>query len=151
KVVLRQGAGRQLLDPKQEKEEARRSLGSLQPVPRTSFGGYSAEDPHELADHLDRDVRKIFKWQNVWRVAGTLGNNPPAAPGLKREVMKLQDEKYAGALRETFLQPGQRIEVRLRNEGAEDLWVTVLFLDADFGIRELLSDSLESKKLLATR
>jgi hypothetical protein len=140
KVVLWQGQGRKLLDPKDEKLEAESSRVAGQPVPRRAFGGYAPDDAKELAGQLDRDLQKIYKWQNVWRIAGTLNGTAEGNDnyGLKLAVEKLDSNKQdAGPLRETFVDPGQHIEIRLTNDGGEDLWVTMLYLDANFGIQKL--------------
>jgi hypothetical protein len=148
KAVLWQGEGRTLLDPKREREDAEKSRVAGQPVPRTAFGGYPADDPEKLATDLNRDLQKIYKWQNVWRIAGTLGDSGAEGNdyGLKLEVVKLQGDKEAGPLRDNTVDPGQRIEIRLKNEGNEDLFVTLLYLDANFGIQSVFSDSVEKKQ-----
>jgi hypothetical protein len=148
KAVLWQGEGRKLLDPKQEKEDAETSRVAGQPVPRVAFGGYPADDPKQLANDLDRDLPKIYKWQNVWRIAGTVGDGAAGADdyGLKMDIVKLQGDKEAGPLRDTVVVPGQRIEIRLRNEGNEDLFVTLLYLDANFGIQTVFSDAIGKKE-----
>jgi hypothetical protein len=103
---------------------------------RRAFGGYAPDNAKDLAGELNRDLQRIYKWQNVWRIAGTLdgaaGNDNY---GLKLEVAKLDGNKDAGLLQGTLVDPGQRIEIRLKNDGEEDLWITALYLDANFGIR----------------
>jgi hypothetical protein len=42
-------------------------------------------------------------------------------------------------LRDTMLRPGAEMQLRCRNTGAEHLWVTALFLDANYGIDILFS------------
>jgi hypothetical protein len=148
KAVLWQGEGRKLLDSQREREDAETARVAGQPVPRLAFGGYSADDPKQLAADLNRDLQKIYKWQNVWRIAGTLGDSGARGNdyGLKLEVIKLEGDKEAGPLRENVVDPGQRVEIRLKNEGNDDLFVTLLYLDANFGIQTVFSEAIERKQ-----
>jgi hypothetical protein len=153
KAILWQGEGRKLLDPNQEKEEAEKSRVAGQPVPRMAFGGYPVNDPKELAGDLNRDLQKIYKWQNIWRIAGTVADGTASGNnyGLAMEVVKLDGDREAGPLRETAVDPGQRIEIRLKNEGNDDLFVTLLYLDANFGIQTVFSDSIEKKQPVSVK
>ncbi|MFO0959125.1 MAG: caspase family protein [Isosphaeraceae bacterium] len=115
---------------------------------------YPAQTGERLAAGLTRDLRKIFRWQNLWRVAGAMGNNPPQSRdlGLHIEVKVLRGEGDREGIRledRPVLNPGQWIEIRLRNDGPDDLWVTLLALDARFGIQDVPVVSIPARS--ATR
>jgi hypothetical protein len=150
KVVLQHGEGR-TIDPRDQQSGERPRAERFLP-PQKSFGGYPANDAQDIARQLDRDLRKIFTWHNVWRVAGTVGNNPSTSDDLKFEVVKLKDKDAPDGplLNGGPVAPGQRIEIRLRNEGTQDLWVTLLFLDPNLGI-QVLSTSIKAGRSLAPR
>jgi hypothetical protein len=115
------------------------------------FEEYSAEPGDRLTAGLERDFQKIFRWQNLWRVTGALGNNPPPGRdlGLRIEVKVLSGPgDRNGRLLENrpVLRPGQWIEVRVVNDGKDDLWVTLLALDSRFGIQDIPVVSIPAKK-----
>jgi hypothetical protein len=150
KVQLRQGDGRSSVDSKEDALAAKaRAQGKG--ATRTIFGKYDADDPKAIAQGLDRDLVKIFTWQNVWRIAGA-GKNEDAddSPSLKVEVVKLKGKATPDGTLDpaATVKPGQRIELRLKNEGYDDLWVTVLFLDANFGIDVFFSDGVKAQAAL---
>jgi len=109
---------------------------------------YDLQDPVRLAGRLALDLQKVFKWQNVWRVAGEFGKGPSSGrgQGLDLEVRKLAgpNERTGEPLAGRPLRPGDWIEIRLANSGQENLWVTLLYLDPNFGIREIPVGSLEA-------
>ena len=76
-----------------EDQLARKAAGQGKPVSRVIFGKYDAGDPRKLAAGLERDLHKIFTWQNVWRVAGSLGARDDEGPDLKFEVLRLKDKR----------------------------------------------------------
>lgn len=105
---------------------------------------YSCENPEDLTLELARDLRKIYNWQNVWRVAVTMQQGD-AGQDLQFHVNTPAANANAGAERLAHvLQPDQRIELNLQNDGFDDQWLTLLYLDADFGIHVWLSTSLKS-------
>lgn len=110
------------------------------------YGQYAADDPQQLAAELERDLRKIYTWHNVWRIAGTL--DQPVNAALQLDVKRLgttgADEDHII----TQLQPGERIEVKLTNEGIDDMTVTLLFLDANFGISRWYTAGLRAGESL---
>src|SRR5262249_11346659 len=89
KVQLREGDGRSSIDPREEALLAKKAK-SGKPLRRRVFGDYDADNPREGAQQLGRDLRKIFTWQNVWRVAAA-AQQPPnaedAAPAGKPDVV----------------------------------------------------------------
>ena len=148
-VLLYQGQGRKLAPAVVGGDSGRRA--GLPPaggpdVPRKVFAAYPAGDPSALASALERDLPKVFKWQNIWRVVGGVtAQDGGETHGLRFEVALLKDENdHSGGqlLQSPVLRDGQEMEFRLKNEGVEDLWVTLLYLDANLGIEQYWSGSL---------
>ena len=118
--------------------------------PRKVFGVYPVTDAKALTDSLSRDLPKVFRWQNVWRVAGGLraqkGGN---AYGLELDVVCLRDgadPKSGVPLGRPTIVDGQAVEFRLRNDGygSQNLWVAVVYLDSNLGIRVLWSGQVQA-------
>ena len=83
------------------------------------FQDYPVEPADRLSGGLERDFQKIFRWQNLWRVTGNLGNNPSPGHdlGLRIEVKVLKgprDRDGRPLEDRPVLSPGQWIEVRAR-------------------------------------
>jgi hypothetical protein len=115
------------------------------------YGQYAATDVPQLAAELGRDLAKIFTWQNVWRIADAAYASDPSGEthGMVFETRKLKQVGDPGELlTDSWLQPGQILEYRFRNEGNRNLWVTALFLDARFGIDVYFSRSLKAGQSL---
>lgn len=97
---------------------------------------YEPDEPKAIAAIAD-DLRKIFTWQNLWRVAG-LGTEL-ASPNceVKVELAKIGgfDDTSGGELLTTpELKTGDYLELRIANEGVDRVWVTLVLLDADFSV-----------------
>ena len=70
-VLLYQGQGRRLIPAAGARDAGHPPAftpASGPNVPRKVFAAYSASDPSALASALERDLPKVFKWQNVWRI-----------------------------------------------------------------------------------
>jgi hypothetical protein len=103
------------------------------------YATYSTADSGLLAGHLERDFRKLFTWRNLWRIAGTLGGRVGTDGDIELEIAAVQGEndKSGGKLLDqTHVAGGQWLEVRVKNEGLADYWVSLLFAGADFSIVE---------------
>ena len=130
--------------PRGDREEASPSAGAV-------FEEYAVEPADRLSGGLERDFQKIFRWQNLWRVTGNLANNPSPGHdlGLRIEVKVLKgprDRDGRPLEDRPVLSPGQWIEVRVVNGGKDDLWVTLLALDARFGIQDVPIVSIPAKQ-----
>lgn len=102
-----------------------------------TFERYPLADPSRLASAVGRDLAKLYRWQALWRVAGAAPPSTADEPGLRLEVLRAPGP--AGATTGPIeaaptLRPGDWIEIRLTNDGRDDLWVSLLSLDARFGI-----------------
>lgn len=103
-------------------------------VVQTKYGNYAVQDG--LTVKLERDIQTIFTWRNVWRVAGTLASSGSTADyGVKLQVVKLGSAAGEQLRDGAPLIPGDRIAFQVANEGDQDVWITLLMLDANFGIR----------------
>lgn len=155
-VLLLQGSGRLPLTREEDKQAARRAedrlRGAGHALPRKVYGRYAAAEEKALMGSLERDLPKVFKWQNLWRVAnGINAQEEGETHGLKFEAARLKDEndRTGGELlRSPVLRDGQDVEFRFKNEGIDDLWVTVLYLDANLGIRQFWAGSLGQGRAL---
>jgi len=110
------------------------------------FASLPLNSPEAISAGLSRDLPKIFKWQNVWRVAGeAAGTAQESELDLKFEMSLLKnrgDRSGGESLRSPVLHDGQFVEFRLRNEGQDDLWVSMLYLDANLRIKSIFEGSL---------
>jgi len=110
---------------------------------------YRGDDPQVLVDELSQDFQKIYTWQNVWRVANATGGasgGGTSDPAVKFEVAAIKSETDSTGgevLKDSKLQPGQYLEVRIKNESIENQWITLLFLGGDFSITVLTSGGLQ--------
>lgn len=131
----------------------RSAPGNDATAPPRVFAALPLDDAEALAAGLTRDLPRIFKWQNVWRIAGdSTSTRREADLGLVFEMalLKSEDDRSGGEpLRTPVLRDKQVVEFRLRNEGYDDLWVTMLYLDADVGIETEFEGSLGRGKSLA--
>lgn len=116
---------------------------------------YPAGDVKNLAESLANDLRRISIWSSVWKVAeaGSIGGRPGRKkPRFKFEVRRLDANgkpRPGGAQSSSVVHPGDVLEIVLDNRrGFENVWVTVLFLDARYGIDVFLSESVGEGKSL---
>jgi hypothetical protein len=142
RILLIQGAG-----PSGEPDQGLETKpgGGKVTAPRKVFGNYPAEPPTALAAALELDLPKVFRWQNVWRIAGNVASQASETYGLGLEIalLKDQNDRTGGKLLDQpVLHDGQNVEIRLKNDGVEDLWVTVLYLDANLGIEVFWAASI---------
>ena len=116
--------------------------GALEPEPgRLQLGPYQSSQAG-WAEEPARWLRRIYRWQNLTRLAGS----PPAiyqnlkSTGLRVEFLQCRnsrDRQCSPAAAGENLEVGQQVAVRLKNSGASDLDVTLLFLDSRFGIQPI--------------
>jgi hypothetical protein len=141
-VVLLRGDKRKpdAPDTRKEAEAAAEHLARLgKPGPRRVFATYPVK-AELLANKLQRDLAKVFRWQNVLKVAGGVaGEKGGDSLGLKVEVTQLKDkdDKMGQVLRgASLLARNALLEFRVDNtKGTHNLWVVALWLDADLQIR----------------
>lgn len=137
KVQLRPGDGRCTIDPAED-IVGQKTAGHERSLSRIIFGKYDADDASAIAEGLELDLQKLFTWCNLWRIAASAGSKQDEGePALRFEVFKMKDKTNVEGKLEpgSLLRPGQRIEARLSNQSNEDLWITVIFLDANGGIK----------------
>lgn len=108
---------------------------AIRPIPPSS----DARELERLTDQLTDDVRKIFIWQNVWRVAEGVNGEAPAGDLTLTVKVEREGEEI---LNPPQLYAGESVEVQLRNEGVRHWWVSCLFLGSDLSITQWASGSL---------
>jgi hypothetical protein len=150
KIQLRQADGRSSVDPREDALLVK-AIAEGKGAGRMAYGLYDAANPKEIAAGLDRDLACIFTWKNVWRVAGITKGAADDEALVGCEIIKLKGKNTPDGPLESgaVVKPGQRLEIRVKNEQFDDLWVTVLFMDANFGIDVWFSDAVRGQKALA--
>lgn len=104
-----------------------------------------ARDPAALAREVRTRTQRIYKWRNLLRLAGGAGAAGSGDQDASLRVALLQhsskDDKEGTTLSaDGKIAVGQLLSVRLENAGKDDLDVTVLYLDEDFGVKALFPD-----------
>lgn len=112
------------------------------------YGPYPLHDSTRLARRLAIDLQKLFSWQNTWRIA-ELAAQEHARGNSKLELQVTRqrpanDGPDSVESAPTKLNPGDRLQVRVHNRGLQDMWVTLLYLDADNGIHVWLTEALQA-------
>lgn len=145
-VILRQPRGRQLAQPTVAVE----GPDADEPARHAAFDKVYAKYPlieaRDLMDRIGLDLRRIVVWQNMWRIAER-ARDPNAESDLVLEValLKGKNDRTGGeSLRGSYLSVGQRFEIRLKNTGIDDLWVSLFYLDSRFGIESWVSQSIRA-------
>lgn len=117
---------------------------------RKIYGGYAVNAIDPLLAHLERDLQKVFKAQNLWRVAGGLGSNSNVSPsrGLAFDVLLMKDERDLKGKPQQMPQvdAGQIIGFQITNNGSYSLWYTVLYCDADLMITVYAEGPIQAKQ-----
>ena len=138
RVFLVHGEGRALLPG--ETVQAASSENRMRKV----FGQYAMKD--NLARDLDIDLPKIFKWENLWRVSSGVNTTGGGSHGLVVEMLNLKDENDVKGepMKGHLIKDGQDMVWRITNKGANDLWVTAIYLEANLGIEVLYSGGVDN-------
>lgn len=113
--------------------------------PRKVFGRYPLANEPALLGALERDLPKIYRWENLWRVANEVhAVDGGESYGLVVEVLKLKDEhdRQGEELRAGVLKSGDEVAFWVTNGGPHNLWVTAFYLDANLRIRVVFSDGV---------
>lgn len=122
------------------------SLGQSPTGQRVAHQHYSLKES-DLTRPLERDLRKLFRLRNLWRVTGQLGTSiGPESSGIVLEVAEVDGMAAPGRgklLKRTVVPAGQWLEVRVRNEDVEDYWVTLLYIGADGNIDTWYSEVMK--------
>ncbi len=117
------------------------------------YARYSLADRDQLADQLEADFRKIFRWQTLWCLAGNVPQRLTDDQGLRLDVFATEPYDRAGTGKPRspaahILTSGDLIEVRLSNMSDEDMWVTLFYLDANFAVHIWLAEAVKSRRSL---
>lgn len=148
KVFLVHGLGQSTLP--NDDLSARRS-GS--PVYPRVFGTYSATDQASLRDDLERDLPKLFRWENLWKVSAGAASTDQETHGLVVEVARRKDQsdRTGEPITDGILRDKDFVVFRCRNTGPEPLWVTAFYLEANLGIEIVSGTSAGAGETITLR
>ena len=115
-------------------------------VRRGPFGG---DDPKEMGRKLGTALQRIYRWRNLRRIAGQLavpdsetgeGDTGTLDPRIRVSLLRASERRKGEWVRTSpgeRLQDGAHLRIKMENTGRVALDVTLLVLDADFGITSL--------------
>jgi hypothetical protein len=107
---------------------------------------YNLQDDVAFRTTLEADLLKIFTWQNLWRLSGRMaGNLADPRSDVKVELSTIQksnDPAKGQPLAGSGIVNGQLLELRVKNDGTDRLWVTLVFLNSNFLIDVLPTQQL---------
>lgn len=115
-------------------------------------GPFPAANPEVLAQHLTAALKQLYRYQNLLCIAGTrtpVQMRRPR-PEMQLEMVRFKDEhdRHGTPVSDgARLRIGDSVQVRLRNSGAYPLDVTLLALDADFGIACIYPQAGETNRI----
>lgn len=144
-VVLTRAAGRDA-DPADVKSAEQIAALTGKPRPRRLYSDYPLKTaPGDLAGLFARDLPKIFRWQNLWRVAADTGSARGSTYGVKIDFLRYNTAKATGpgeSIRGTL--PNKSfLDIVVTNGGDQNLWVVPLYLDTQLEIAVYNSQVLE--------
>ena len=115
----------------------------------SALRAYQSYDPANVATFgkaLQADLFKIFTYQNLWRIAGRLaGNLADSTSEVIVEVVAvkgLSDNSPSQPFSELSVNIGEQLELRVKNDGTDRVWVTPIFLGSNFDIKVLDAQQL---------
>ncbi|MFH5804639.1 hypothetical protein, partial [Alienimonas sp. DA493] len=106
----------------------------------TVFAQYIAEDPEEFARVLERDLRRIYTWENTWRVAASYSAAGEPAVRLTVSDPARPDESLPDG---RPLMVGRIAQMTLANDDLRPRWVTALNLQPDYTIASWFTVAVE--------
>lgn len=114
--------------------------------PARAYQSYDPQDETAFRSALESDLLKIYTWQNLRRLSGRLaGNLADPSSDVKVELAAIQgpDDRSGGQpLAEPRVTIGQHLELRVKNDSTDKLWVTLVFLNANFLVDVLPTQQL---------
>ncbi|WP_157604934.1 caspase family protein [Schlesneria paludicola] len=110
---------------------------------------YQIYDPNDGAlfrAALESDLLKFFSWRQLWRLSGRLaGSESSTSSDIKVELCKIegpQDETGGKPFDGSSVDIGQHLELRVKNESADRVWITLIFLNSNCLIDVLPAEQL---------
>lgn len=138
-VLLIRGAGRKQ-SPEEIEAEKKRVAAGLQ---RRVFGAYPTGKPGDpqavenLAGLMARDLPKLFRWQNLWRVGAGTAEAAGNSFKVSLDLFKQPNESAVGPgelLRGGAIPNNTVLDFRVKNGGKQNVWVVAVYLDAEMEI-----------------
>lgn len=124
-------------------------VADLRPV----VASYPLEDMAATVEQLDIDLGKIFRWQTLWRLAGAGETDDQRPMPLQFDVYSVDKLHGKGDSRTRrpaphVLRSGDLIELELANPSREDWSVSLLYLDANFGVEIWVAEVIPAGRSL---
>ena len=95
------------------------------------LGGYPL-DRKTFVGYFNRDLPRIFKVENLWRIAGRMESGDTT---LSLEVTKVGNGIDSPIRNGDRVRPGQKVRINIANNSFKTQWVTLLLIDGHYGIK----------------
>ncbi len=115
------------------------TVEELQRVPSVRYPTSIAN--RELADAVERDLRRVYNCQNLQRLAAAYGPSGSASHDIKLRVKKVNGDSSSDEI-----QAGDVLRVEVVNEGAYDASFAVFFISSKYRIASQVSDFIKPAK-----
>ncbi len=133
-------------EPPDSVESARRKQAQVErkKQARVQYGFYGLQEADKLARLLDIDLPKVFRARNLLRLATEAGASSGGS-GLRLilKVHKDTRDTEGTAFTSDTLRVGQVVSYEIVAEGAENLWITALYVNSRLGIEQELKASIK--------
>lgn len=110
-----------------------------------------ALDAEKSVEHriLD-DLRRVFQWQSLWRIAGAYDRASPIVPSHRVELRATRlrggsDAADSKSVDTAQLRVGDKLSVEVVSKSYEPYWYTVLFLNGNYGVEHIFSGALPGR------
>jgi len=149
-VVLAPGSIAELVQNDQIETDATETAIRFRQQPYAMYSATSMRSPAQLADQLAEELRKVYAWQNVWRIAGLYSQGSPLVERqyLRLEVTGMRSQTASSTeqkLASNQLRPGESIDLHIVNSSYDSHSYTVLFLSGRFGVLHVATGSIRGR------
>ncbi|MCC9606104.1 caspase family protein [Blastopirellula sp. JC732] len=104
------------------------------------YGNY-ATDPEKLTGELNRDLPRLFAWENLWKVAGGSGTGGDAKQLVEVTTTLLASptDTTGVVMNKSVINDGEVLSFVLKNDSPRNIWISAYYLDANMGIRQVIA------------
>ncbi|MCZ2343024.1 MAG: caspase family protein [Bacteroidales bacterium] len=146
-VLLMRGDGRagpaNAQDQAHERHAIQRAIAAGHPSPRKVLATYPLTASATLTQRLSVDLPKIFRWQNLWQLS-SIAQSTGASADVRFEIRhrRTADDRTGEPLSQAEIPSGAPLLLCLDNQGLEEVWVSVMYADANLGITQVYAGLL---------